>query len=414
MTFISYAQNFEDLMLWRAFKHVECGFYIDVGAWSPDVDSVTRAFYERGWRGINVEPNPEFHDQLTEHRTRDINLRVAVSDKTDALVINIFSDTGLSTFDETIAHNHALAGWTADKQMVEVTTLADLWMQHVPEGQEVHFLKVDVEGFEGAVLRGNDWSKNRPWIVVVEATLPMSQQESHGEWEPTLLNANYHFIYADGLNRFYVADEHVELRSFFKHPPNVFDDFKLGTQHQAEARAMVAEARTMEAEARTMEAEAKTKEAETNVHQLQDMVNGLNRELQVVYASRSWRITRPLRAAFCALRRMSVQFPHISCDLKGCIRGLLSHALVHLMRFALAHPTLKEHALALLRRSPWIKARLRKFAGDKGLIAGGTPMQTYSANPCETSIEPSELTPSARRVYIDLKAAIERQNKRGS
>jgi len=91
MSFISYAQKFEDVMLWRALKHIEDGFYIDVGAWSPDIDSVTRAFYERGWRGINVEPNPTFHAQLAERRTRDINLRMAVSDKAGSLMMNFLS-----------------------------------------------------------------------------------------------------------------------------------------------------------------------------------------------------------------------------------------------------------------------------------------------------------------------------------
>ena len=56
VTFVSYAQNFEDVMLWRALRHVESGFYIDVGAAHPDDYSVTRAFYDRGWSGINVEP----------------------------------------------------------------------------------------------------------------------------------------------------------------------------------------------------------------------------------------------------------------------------------------------------------------------------------------------------------------------
>lgn len=58
---ISYAQNFEDVMLWRALKHVKKGFYVDVGAWSPDNDSVTRFFYENGWHGINIEPNSDFN-----------------------------------------------------------------------------------------------------------------------------------------------------------------------------------------------------------------------------------------------------------------------------------------------------------------------------------------------------------------
>ena len=43
--FISYAQNFEDVILWRALNHVENGFYVDVGAMDPTEHSVTKAFY---------------------------------------------------------------------------------------------------------------------------------------------------------------------------------------------------------------------------------------------------------------------------------------------------------------------------------------------------------------------------------
>ena len=70
MTFISYAQNFEDIRLWRALKFFENGFYIDVGANDPTHDSVTKAFYDRGWSGINVEPMQNFHDTLCEPTTR--------------------------------------------------------------------------------------------------------------------------------------------------------------------------------------------------------------------------------------------------------------------------------------------------------------------------------------------------------
>lgn len=56
MTFISYAQNFEDVRLWRVLKQFEHGFYIDVGANDPRHHSVTKAFYDHGWQGINVEP----------------------------------------------------------------------------------------------------------------------------------------------------------------------------------------------------------------------------------------------------------------------------------------------------------------------------------------------------------------------
>lgn len=56
MGIVSYAQNFEDVMLWRALGHIENGFYVDIGAQHPTIDSVSKAFYERGWSGINVEP----------------------------------------------------------------------------------------------------------------------------------------------------------------------------------------------------------------------------------------------------------------------------------------------------------------------------------------------------------------------
>ena len=80
MSFISYAQNYEDVMLWRALGYVGQGFYIDVGANDPEGDSVTRAFYDRGWNGINIEPMAEHFAQLKAGRPRDINLQAAVGD----------------------------------------------------------------------------------------------------------------------------------------------------------------------------------------------------------------------------------------------------------------------------------------------------------------------------------------------
>ena len=385
MTIISYAQNFEDIMLWRALKHIENGFYIDVGAWSPDVDSVTRAFYERGWRGINVEPNPKFHAELVARRTRDINLRMAVSDRVGSLMMNFLSNSGLSTLEETIALNHTLAGWTIDKQVVQVTTLADLWRRHVPEGQVVHFLKVDVEGSEGVALKGNDWSKYRPWIVVVEATRPMTQQESHNEWEPLLLAAGYVFVYADGLNRFYVAGEHIELLPLFKYPPNIFDEFKLDAQHMAEVRSQ----------------------------ELQNKVDRLNQEIQVLYASRSWRITRPLRVVFISLLHARSIFSEVLRPVKCSVGGQLGSLIVYMIRFARAHPRFKEWGLHWLRKYPEIDSRLHRFALARGLLPYSASANNLSDMFYMPSLELKRLTPNARCIYTDLKNAIEDHNKGG-
>jgi hypothetical protein len=56
---LNYAQNYEYVILWRAFRDLQRGFYVDVGAADPETLSVTQAFYERGWSGINMEPLEE-------------------------------------------------------------------------------------------------------------------------------------------------------------------------------------------------------------------------------------------------------------------------------------------------------------------------------------------------------------------
>jgi hypothetical protein len=73
--FISYAQNYEDVMLLRAFKDVAHGFFIDVGANDPIGDSVTCAFYQRGWVGINIEPLPTHFADFT-HLAPDVAMLV--------------------------------------------------------------------------------------------------------------------------------------------------------------------------------------------------------------------------------------------------------------------------------------------------------------------------------------------------
>ena len=73
---ISYAQNFEDVMIARLFDDTHRGFYVDVGAAHRDLLSVTRHFYDRGWSGVNVEPTFCFYPLLCDARPRDINLDV--------------------------------------------------------------------------------------------------------------------------------------------------------------------------------------------------------------------------------------------------------------------------------------------------------------------------------------------------
>ena len=226
MAFLSYAQNFEDVMLWRALGHIPNGLYVDVGAQHPRIDSVSRAFYEHGWRGVHVEPVPAFAQMLREDRPDETVLQVALGETEGTLALNVFADTGLSTAVSAYAERHvAERNYAVDRIEVPVLTLGAALK--ALQGRDIHWLKIDVEGFEEQVLRGWDSTLLRPWVIVIEATVPNLPDTDYAGWDPILTAANYVFVYFDGLNRFYVAAEHAELAPAFAVPPNVFDAVEL-------------------------------------------------------------------------------------------------------------------------------------------------------------------------------------------
>lgn len=284
MSFISYSQNFEDVMLWRALKNIEDGFYIDIGAAWPDEHSVTKAFYDKGWKGINVEPNLNHFRRLEIERPRDMNLQVAVSDTSGALEMTVFEDTGLSTLVSNIAEVHVNNGYQYEKVNVPVVTLTELIEQYLSPEQDVHFLKVDVEGMEEKVIKGNNWLIFRPWIIVVEATIPMTETESYNNWDSVLIESNYLFAYADGLNRFYVAKEHSILLEKFKFPPNVFDQFITYDFYISSKKN-------------------KKLEYESDIYK--SRIDDLQKEIGLINNSISWKITKPLRKIKKLIEKMS-------------------------------------------------------------------------------------------------------------
>ena len=223
---ISYAQNYEDVMLARVFRGKTDGFYIDVGAAHPLYSSVTKHFYNLGWRGINVEPIRAFYDQLVEDRPRDINLQVALVSCRERKKIYNISDEWLSTMDPANAEKAVKLGGVLMEEEIDVLTLAEVSEKYSPP-EGIDFLKVDVEGWEEHVLRGADWDRFRPRVVLVESTLPNSPTLNHQSWEWILLEKRYKFVYLDGLNRFYLREEDADLKVHFATPPNVFDDFRL-------------------------------------------------------------------------------------------------------------------------------------------------------------------------------------------
>jgi FkbM family methyltransferase len=211
---LSYAQHLEDYHLSRVFGDQASGFYVDVGAGHPVADNVSCWFYLRGWRGIVVEPQADLAALYAHVRPRDAVERCALGRARGEVAFHAVERLhGFSTTVEQFAARASDFGAGYHTERVPMETLAALCEKHGVD--RIDFLKIDVEGAEGEVLAGGDWSRFRPRVVVCEAVAPGSMADNWSEWEPILLAAGYQFVLHDGLNRWYVAREDAELLARF-------------------------------------------------------------------------------------------------------------------------------------------------------------------------------------------------------
>ncbi len=176
---LSYTQNLEDYHLSLAFAGQKTGTYIDIGGGHPVADNVSFWFYERGWRGIVVEPQPELAALYARLRPRDAAVCGVVGRASGEIDFHVVPRLhGLSTTVEHIARKAEAFGAGYRTVRVPAMTLAELCAAHDLEA--IDFLKVDVEGGEADVLAGGDWRRFRPKVIVIEAVLPVSGEPAWG------------------------------------------------------------------------------------------------------------------------------------------------------------------------------------------------------------------------------------------
>lgn len=165
----SFAQEGEDQILNAFFENNPPGFFVDVGAYHPYRFSNTYVLYKQGWRGINIDPTPGFKDIFKKERAEDITLEIGISENFENKTFYQFNDPALNTFDSARADH--LIEMTAYRltNTVSVMTkpLKDVLEEHAKE-RSIEFMSIDVEKHEIAVLRSNDWSRFRPYLLLIE------------------------------------------------------------------------------------------------------------------------------------------------------------------------------------------------------------------------------------------------------
>lgn len=158
----TYAQFGEDTVLLKLFGDKNDGRYVDVGAHHPYRYSNTFLLYQKGWHGVNIDPNPHTIRLFNEARPVDENICSGVG-RAGTLTYYRFSDPAVNTFERKEAEK-----WRGKSFLkflgtteVEVRPLSRLVVG------PFDLLTIDAEGMDLEVLQSYDW-KYYPKVVVIE------------------------------------------------------------------------------------------------------------------------------------------------------------------------------------------------------------------------------------------------------
>ena len=161
---VSFALYAEDVLLPHMHPQ-DTGFYVDVGAFHPQVLSNTYKLYLKGWDGLTIEPNPGVADTFRRARPRDTHLTLGIAERESELTYYKFHDGAQNTFDA--ARAAELRADQIGEVSVRCTPLNDVFEQHCRD-RHVDLLNVDCEGRDLEVIHSLDWRRHRPTMLIVE------------------------------------------------------------------------------------------------------------------------------------------------------------------------------------------------------------------------------------------------------
>ena len=165
---LAFSQEGEDLVIARLFQQRPVGYYVDVGGHHPWRYSNTALLYNRGWKGIVIEPNPRARILFRLLRSRDSFVSCAVGSERGTADYRQFRQSALNSLEQTVSDERSRLGYEiVGTRSVQVRTLDDILEEHCGS-QTIELLSIDVEGHEASVLKGFDIGRWRPEAVCIE------------------------------------------------------------------------------------------------------------------------------------------------------------------------------------------------------------------------------------------------------
>lgn len=167
----TYAQNGQDVIAaeWFAEHGERSRRYVDLGAYDGITYSNTKLFDDMGWEGVCVEPLAASHWLLAANRPRARCLRAAASDHAGEAVLRWCTRQGAGFHGRALA---TLGGvperWEHEQWAEETVALAPTRALVPAAWTEIDLLSVDCEGHEMEALRGWDWQRCKPRLIICE------------------------------------------------------------------------------------------------------------------------------------------------------------------------------------------------------------------------------------------------------
>jgi FkbM family methyltransferase len=169
----SFSQFGEDVVISKHLKDFDpqAGIYVDVGAFNPITFSNTLLLYQKGWRGINIDPDPDKIDEFIRSRPGDFNVVAAVSDKIEKLKFACYPARATNQLFplESTEHRSILGQEPTEVIILETTTLANILETSPFIGKNIYYLNIDCEGHDFNVLTSFDLERYFPEIISIEA-----------------------------------------------------------------------------------------------------------------------------------------------------------------------------------------------------------------------------------------------------
>jgi FkbM family methyltransferase len=170
------------------------GYYVDVGANDPIIDSQTQHLEALGWNGLLVEPDPDYCQLLRKARKGTV-IEVACSSlENEGKQLQLNRAGPHSTMEDQPIILNAVVRATV---MVKCETLNKILKDNnAPVGFD--FFSIDIEGHELVALSGFDFSHWKPKLILIE-----DHVINHKKHQLMLANG-YQLILRTGINSWYV------------------------------------------------------------------------------------------------------------------------------------------------------------------------------------------------------------------